>query len=44
MRKRADTQTLTAEISLDCGNFQLAALNMLFKVEKTKKNLVILGK
>ena len=33
MRKCADAQTLTAEISLDCGNFLLAAVNMLFKVE-----------
>ena len=37
MRKRGDTQTLSAEISLDCGNFQLAAVNMFFKVQKIEK-------
>ena len=31
MRKRADTLTLTGKISLDCENFQLAAVNMLLK-------------
>ena len=34
MRKRADTQTLSAEISWDLRKFQLASVNLLFKVEK----------
>ena len=37
MRKRADTQTLPAEISLDLRKFQLEAVNILFKVEKIEK-------
>ena len=37
MRKRVVTRSLTAEISLDCGNFPLAAVNMLFKVKTTGK-------
>ena len=32
MRKRMVTGSLTAEISVDCGNFQLAAVNMFLKV------------
>ena len=32
-----DTQTLSVEISLDCGNLKLAAVNLLFKVEKGGK-------
>ena len=36
-RKRADMQTLSAEISLDCGNFQLAAVNLLYKAGNVGK-------
>ena len=39
MRKRADTQTLSAEISLDCGNFHLAAVNLLYKILKKRGNM-----
>ena len=37
MRKRADTQTLSAEISLEMRKFQLAAVNILLKAAKIEK-------
>ena len=33
MRKRADMWTLSAEISLDCRNFHLVAVNLLYKIK-----------
>ena len=37
MRKHADTQTLSAEISLHLRNFQLAGVNIRFKVKKIER-------